>query len=151
MNEYSEKDEKLLRENDKLLSELHGIMEKHRNNRQAFLEKIKAKIKKEFERCLQQARNENSNSDNFDVIIVDGEMKSKSIPKEKFLKTFQDGFINQIKDGVEYAGASSNHYQVTFGNKIQLFLKAGQKQNELLNMLENIDFKLSSEEKVLFG
>ena len=151
MTEYSDKDEKLATENDKLLSELHNIIEKNRNNKQAVLEKIKTKLKQDFEKYVIQARKEKQSPDNFEIIFADGTNQTKPLTKEKFIKVFLENPISKIKTNLECHKVSYENFEAIYNNRKHLFLDMGQKQNELVSMLENVDFGLSLDEKVLFS
>ena len=149
VTEYSEIDEKLGFENNKLLSELFHIIEQNRNNKQFVIEQIKSKVKHDFEKYNQQ-NTENANMDSFDIICVEGENYSKAITKERFLKSFQENYSNKLKHTLECHKVSFENFETIYNSRKHLFLNIGQKQNELLSNLNGINFDLSAEERVLF-
>lgn len=151
VTEYSERDETLGFENDKILSDLHNIIEKNRNTKQLIMEKIRSKVKQDFERCRQQAQSENQNLDTFDIICIEGENCSRSINKEKFLKSFQENYTNKLKHNLDCHKLSYDNFESIYNNRKHMFFEVSQSQNELLTMLSSVNFDLSEGEKALFG
>jgi len=152
VTEYSEKDEKLAIENDKMVAELHNIIEKNRNNKQVVIERIKTRIKQDFEKYTQEeaANAGKSNSENFDIICIDGENRTKPITKERFLKSFQDNYMNKLKNSLDSHKVSYENFEDIYQRRKHLFVDIKDKQDELFFMLKDIDFDLTNEEKVLF-
>ena len=149
VTEYSEKDERLAAENDKLVSELHNIIERNRNNKQVVIERIKSRIKQDFEKYTQEAAAKSS-SENFDVICVEGENRTRPISKEKFIRSFQDNYSNKLKHSLDSHKISYENFEDIYQRRKHLFVDIKDKQDELFSMLKNIDFDLTNEEKVLF-
>ncbi len=150
VTEYSEKDEELASENDSLLSELHNLIEKNRNNKQAVIQKIRNRVKEDFEKYIQEIDSENKNPNQFEIVCVDGENQTRPISKEKFLKSFQQSCVHKVKRNLECHKLSLENIEVFYNNRKHHFLEVSQKQNELFDMLENMDFSLTGEEKTLF-
>ena len=150
VTEYSERDETLGIENDKILSELHNIIEKNRNTKQLMMEKIRSKVKQDFEKYRQQAQSENPNPDAFEIVCLEGENYSKSVAKEKFLKSLQDNYTIKLKHNLECHKLSYENFESIYNNRKHLFFDVSQSQNELLTMLSSVNFDLSEGEKALF-
>lgn len=152
VTEYSEKDEKLVMENDKLLSELHHIIEKNRNNKQVVIERIKTRIRQDFEKYSQEAAKaaEKSNLENFEIICVGGDNYTKPIGKENFLNALQAGYTTKLKQTLDSHKLAYDNFEDIYQRRKYLFVDIQRKQDELFSMLNSVNFDLAPEERILF-
>jgi len=153
VTEYSEKDEKLVMENDKLVSELHHIIEKNRNNKQVVIERIKTRIRQDFEKFTQEAAKaaQKSNQENFEVVCVgEGDNYTKPISKDTFLHALQEGYTNKLRQNLESHKLAYDNFEDIYQRRKYLFVDIQRQQDELFSMLNSVNFDLAPEERVLF-